>query len=286
VEKLLFDAKQRLARAGVDSPALSAQLLVAAALGVERIDLITHPEREIPREKAAVIEGFIARRERGEPVAYILGEKEFFGLSFLVDPAVLIPRPETEQIIELLQKEFDEKASFRFADLGTGSGCLAVTSCVLFPNARGTAVDISPDALALARRNAALHNVENRLAFTQADMRYPLGVEAELDVILTNPPYICEADMPGLSREVREFEPRWALAAGTEGMDLIEAMLPHAAKALKPGGLFLMEIGSDQGRKVEETLKILSTRTDVCFTAVSVEKDLAGLDRIVRALRT
>lgn len=286
VEHLLREAKLRLTHAGVDSPVLSAQLLVAAALDMERLDLIVHPERLVDSARLAKAEEYISRREKGEPVAYILGEKEFFGLSFSVDASVLIPRPETELIIELLQKRFPQDAAFTFADLGTGSGCLAVTSCVLFPRARGTAVDIGPQALAVAKENAERHGVENRLAFMQADMTYPIFASQSLDVILTNPPYVAREDMPGLSIEVRGFEPHKALEAGPCGMAVIEAMLHHAAAALKPEGVLLMEIGSDQGRKVEDALKNVRLETDVCFTSVSVEKDLAGLDRIAVAVRS
>ena len=180
--------------AGVDSPRLSAELLVAHALRCSRMKLNLERDRIPTDEEIEEIERLLVRREAGEPMAYILGEKEFYGLDFQVTPDVLIPRPETEHIIEEVESLFPKDSGVHFADLGTGSGILAVTICVLYPKAVGVAVDTSPAALEVAKSNAVHHGVEGRLSFQHADFTKQLFEPEGFDLVVTNPPYVTEGE--------------------------------------------------------------------------------------------
>ncbi|WP_207259611.1 peptide chain release factor N(5)-glutamine methyltransferase [Desulfovibrio sp. Huiquan2017] len=276
IQDVLKACESRLS--GVDSPRLSAELLAAHALGCSRLALNLERGRVLTGAELAAVEALIARRAAGEPVAYILGSREFYGLDFVVSPAVLIPRPETEHIVEGVEARFTKKQAFRFADLGTGSGILAVTLTTLFPEARGVAVDISADALDVARANAEAHNVADRLDFLQADFTVET-VEGAFDLVVSNPPYVTEAEFEAASHEVTGFEPTGALVSGADGLDHIRAMLPGVAAMLNPRGWLLMEIGCGQGQTV---INIIIDKRPL-FEEVGVEKDLAGRDRVVVA---
>lgn len=276
IQAVLKACESRLS--GVDSPRLSAELLAAHALGCSRLTLNLERGRVLTGKELAAVEALIARRAEGEPVAYILGSREFYGLDFVVSPAVLIPRPETEHIVEGVEARFAKGQAFRFADLGTGSGILAVTLTTLFPEARGVAVDISADALNVARANAEAHNVADRLDFLQADFTVET-VEGAFDLVVSNPPYVTEAEFAAASHEVTGFEPAGALVSGADGLDHIRAMLPGVAAMLNPGGWLLMEIGCGQGQAV---INIIIDKQPL-FEEVGVEKDLAGRDRVVVA---
>ena len=276
IQDVLKECESRLS--GVDSPRLSAELLAARALGCSRLSLVLERSRTLTDDEYAAVDALVARRETGEPVAYILGSREFYGLDFAVSPAVLIPRPETEHIVEAVEARYDKDFPLHFVDLGTGSGILAVTLATLFPAARGVAVDISADALDVARDNARAHGVADRLRFVRADFTRET-VEGRFDLVVSNPPYVTEAEFADASREVTGFEPTGALVSGRDGLDHIRAMLPGVASMLEPGGWFFMEIGCGQGQSVIDIV------TDKCqqFEEVAVQKDLAGLDRIVSA---
>ncbi|MGE4421298.1 MAG: peptide chain release factor N(5)-glutamine methyltransferase [Pseudodesulfovibrio sp.] len=276
IQDVLKECESRLS--GVDSPRLSAELLAAHALGCSRLTLNLERGRVLTDDEYAVVTALAARREKGEPVAYILGSREFYGLDFAVSPAVLIPRPETEHIVEAVEAAFSKGQAFRFADLGTGSGILAVTIAVLFPEARGVAVDISPKALAVARANAHAHNVAERIEFIQADFTRET-VEGQFDLVVSNPPYVSEPEFAAASREVTAFEPTGALVSGPDGLDHIRAMLPGVAAMLKPGGRFFMEIGYDQAKMITSII----IDKYALFEEVGVQKDLAGHDRVVSA---
>ncbi|WP_319585041.1 peptide chain release factor N(5)-glutamine methyltransferase [uncultured Pseudodesulfovibrio sp.] len=276
IQDVLKECESRLS--GVDSPRLSAELLAAQALGCSRLSLNLERGRVLTDNELAAIDTLVTRREAGEPVAYILGTREFYGLDFAVSPAVLIPRPETEHIVEAVEASFAKDQSFYFVDLGTGSGILAVTIASLFPKARGVAVDISPDALAMAQGNARTHNVLDRLEFRQMDFTHG-AVEGTFDLIVSNPPYVSEPEFAAASHEVTGFEPTGALVSGPDGLDHIRAMLSHVAAMLKPAGRFFMEIGYDQAKMVIDIID--SNHPE--FEVVGVQKDLAGLDRMVFA---
>ncbi len=280
VREILQKSADFLADRGVDSPALSAQLMLGKALRLTRLDLLLQSDRPLTEAELAAARELVRRRGRGEPAAYILGEKEFYGLAFSVTPACLIPRPETEHIVEEAEARFPRDAALAFADLGTGSGCLAVTLAVRFPQARGLAVDRSPGALAVARDNAARHGVGERLSLVQGDFADLAGLgvaQGSLDLVAANPPYVSEAEYADVSPEVRNFEPRGALTPGPTGLEAIAALAPGAHAALKPGGLLLLEMGMTQAAAVRGILE------QAGFAEVRIRKDLAGRDRVAVA---
>lgn len=274
-------ATERLAAAGVDAPRRSAELLAERALGLSRLELIVRKNDAPAPERLAAFDSLVLRREKGEPVAYLLGGKEFYGLELAVTPATLIPRPETETMVEEALKRFAADAPLVFADFGTGTGALAIALAHVFPNARGTAVDVSPEALDVARANAERHGLAARLAFLLGDMRQPLLPAASCDLIVSNPPYVTEGEYEALSREVRDFEPRLALVSGEDGLEHLRALLPHVAAALKPGGLFLCEIGAGQGNAALEAARAHAPK----LADGAILKDLAGLDRVLLSRR-
>ncbi|MDD3310658.1 peptide chain release factor N(5)-glutamine methyltransferase [Pseudodesulfovibrio sp.] len=271
---ILRESEARLA--GVDSPRLSAQLLMAEVLGCSTAAVYLDRDREVAPDQAARIAELVARRAGGEPVAYILGRREFYGLEFEVAPAVLIPRPETEHIVERVETLFARESAFHFADLGTGSGILAVTIATLFPHAKAVAMDLSEPALEVARRNAARHGVADRIRFVRGDFTRPLP-HGPYDLIVTNPPYVTEREMAEASPEVTAFEPASALVSGEDGLDHVRAMLGPVLDALRPGGALLMEVGWRHG----EPIKKIMSRDFPEIGPVSIIRDLAGYDRVV-----
>lgn len=272
---ILKESEERLH--GVDSPRLSAELLMTEVLGCRRIDLTLDRDRILTESEVAAIRNLVERREQGEPVAYILGRREFYGLDFSVTPDTLIPRPETEHIIEEVEQRFESSKAFRFADLGTGSGILAVTLATLFPNASGVAVDMSEGALDVARKNATSHGVGSRIEFLNGDFTKPLFPDHTFDLVVSNPPYVTRGDYENASQEVTAYEPKTALISGDDGLNHIRSMLPRVSAMVRTGGLFLMEIGYQQGQAI---IDIVSSRFPE-FNGIVVKKDLSGHDRIV-----
>lgn len=279
LKDVLSDATTVLAKAAVDSPALSAQLLAEKVFGLDRLQLVMEMNSVVDAGLVKEFAGLVERRAKGEPAAYILGVKEFFGLEFRVDPGVLIPRPETEEIVEKVLSRFDEGDEFLFADFGTGSGILAVTVAKMFPKARGVAIDLSPEAIKIARENALLHGVAQRILFVRADFNEQLLSEDRFDLVLANPPYLSEAELDEISFEVADFEPVSALVSGVDGDEDIRDSAPQIASALKSGGTVFMEIGYLQGgiaRDIFESCADFSGNVDVLT-------DLSDHDRIVVA---
>ena len=277
--------KIRAARllAHTDAPALTAQLLLCHVLGVDRVALIAHSEVVVPPEDETHLESFLERRAAGEPLAYILGFREFYGRDFAVDASTLIPRPETEHLIETALEFFEKRketgAPLRFLDLGTGSGCIAITLAAERPAWKGTAVDISSGTLNVARRNAEAHGVS--LSFLLADFTQALPfADADFDLVVSNPPYISEEEYAELDAGVRDFEPHTALVPGPEGMEHPRAVEEAARRLLKPGGLFLMEHGWLQG----EACRALCHED--FWKDVHTGRDLAGKDRFLFAVRS
>jgi release factor glutamine methyltransferase len=282
LREALAQARARLTKAGVDSPRLSAQVLAAHVIAEPRTRMLSDLDRYLDEERLDAYLALVDRRARGEPVAYILGEKEFYGLAFAVSAAVLIPRPETEHVVELALARFGSAARIAFADLGTGSGALAVTLAAHLPRARGLAVDLCPDALAVARANARRHGVAGRLLFARADFgRLPAPVRS-LDLLVANPPYVAEVDYPCLSPEVARFEPCRALVGGPDGVEQTARLAAEARRCLKPGGLALVEIGADRPDRAEQALALFPSSAG--WREAEVVADLAGLPRVVRAV--
>ena len=268
---------------GSDSPRLDAEVLLAEARGCQRIELYTAFDQVPADETLAAFRELVRRRAEGMPVAYLVGRREFYSLSFRVTQDVLIPRPETEfLLIRLLDlaKGMAEQAEIRIADVGTGSGILAVCAARQLANAKVTAIDISPAALAVAQANAADHGVSERVEFIESDLFAAVPAEQRFDFVVSNPPYVTSAEMEELLPEVKNFEPRIALEAGPRGTEAIERLLPQAAERLNAGGGLLMEISPMLEAAVRELVS-----EDSRFELGPTIKDLAGLARVIQARR-
>jgi release factor glutamine methyltransferase len=273
---LVADIATRLAGAGVEAARAEAWLLLAAATGCRRAELMAGAAARLDAAGAARLDELVRRRAAREPIAYILGEKEFWSLTFEVGPAVLIPRPESETVVEAVLGEIKgRRGALRLLDLGTGSGCLLLALLSELPNATGLGIDDSGAALALAARNAARLGVAARAAFRRG--RWGEGMEGPFDVIVGNPPYVAESEWPALQPEIREFEPKAALVAGADGLAAYRALAPDCARLLAPDGLCALEIGFGQGDAVAEILG----RHGLKVTAR--HRDLAGIERCLIA---
>jgi release factor glutamine methyltransferase len=283
VGRLLQWTTDYLKRRGSETPRLDAEVLLAEALGCARIDLYTTFEA-VPGEAVRTeFRRLVRRRAEGAPVAYLVGRREFYSLSFRVTPDVLIPRPETEFLVVALldlarQRPPDEPIAI--CDVGTGSGIIAVCAARHLPNCRVTALDISPGALEVARANVAEHRLEERIELVESDLFAALGGARRFDFVVSNPPYVSRSDLGKLAPEVQRFEPPVALMAGEHGMDVIERLVPEAAEHLNPGGYLLMEISPLRHEMVEKLLA-----SDGRFQPGPTVKDLARLPRVVQAMR-
>ncbi len=261
---------------GLDSPRLDAELLVAHALRVERMRLyMDHHKPLLPEELGAIREG-VRRRGQHEPVAYIIGERGFWKHDLQVDPRVLVPRPETERLVEIALEALAEQEAPRIADVGTGSGCIALSLAADKPAARVFAIDLSVEALAVAQANAARLEVAN-VEFMQGSVLEP--APGELDLVVSNPPYIPSADVERLMPDVARYEPRLALDGGADGMEVIRPLVAQAAEKLRPGGQLMMEIAFDQGPAVKALMESAG------WVDVVVHQDYASLDRVVVGAR-
>ena len=291
VEELLRSGVERLRDSGSETPRLDAELLLGHAIGIERTAVIAHANAAVGADAAARFDRDVGRRATGEPVAYIRGLKEFYGLAFAVDGRALIPRPETEKLVELAETEVMRRLtsgprpagapSIRVADVGTGSGCVAVALGVALRRRRVMtdveiiATDGSPDALDLARENAVGHGVADRVRFLEADLLPPVVVTA-FDLVLANLPYVRTDAIDGLP-VAASFEPRAALDGGRDGLRVIARLLARLPEALADDGVALVEIGADQGEAI-----VALARNELPGWACDVERDLAGLPRVAR----
>lgn len=257
-------------------PRRDAELLLLHVIDRDRTFLLTHPEAELTSAQMMQYEAWLRRRATHEPIQYILGEQEFYGLTFTVTRDVLIPRPETEHLVETLLARVPHDQPSRIADIGTGSGAIAVTLAHALPQAHITALDISEAALAVAQRNAETHHVTNRMRFLRSDLLSAVADES-FDAIVSNPPYVAEADRATLEPQVRDYEPSSALFAGPSGLDIYRCLIPQAHAALKPTGWLLMEIG--QGQR-EALAQLLSGWSNISFI-----NDLQGIPRVAVAQR-
>jgi release factor glutamine methyltransferase len=269
-------AQQRLKAAGVDSPAIDARLLLEAATGATRADILTDPHRELSHDQADLLDEWLARREKREPVARILGRKGFWKLLLNLTDAVLVPRPETECIVDMILKQTEAGEAFQMADLGVGSGAILLSVLSERPAARGVGTDISEEALAVARDNAGNIGIDNRAAFLRTSWGSGLA-DASFDFVASNPPYIRSSVIPTLDPEVYNHDPHLALDGGESGLDAYEALAPEIFRLLKPGGRALLEIGFDQAAEVENLMK------NEGFADVTTYLDLSNLPRVVVA---
>lgn len=277
VSEALQAGSGRLRRAGVESPRLDAELLMAKALGWSRTALISGGKSLVPPDALSRFEAFVERRLAHEPSALILGRREFFGLEFLLKPGVLVPRPETELLVELgLTRLAESEGPPRFAEIGVGSGCVSISLLHKLPEALACATDISDVALAVAGENARLHGVSSRLHLCHGSMLAPLPPESGLyDLIVSNPPYVRTGDLAQLPPEVRFWEPPKALDGGEDGLDAVRAILTQAPSRLAPKGRILIEIGQGQA----EAAKRLAEGGP--FQVEAVHPDLAAVPRVV-----
>ncbi len=249
--RLLTWATDFLRRHGSESARLEAQLLLASVTSLDRVGLYVHFDRPASPAELQAFKALVQRRTRGEPVAYILGTREFFGRTFAVRTGVLVPRPETELLVEkVLAFARSGEAHTRIVDVGTGSGIIAITLALELPEAVVVAVDVSDDALAVASENAERHGVRDRVRLLRSDLlaRGPTG-QGVVDIVVSNPPYLPDDLMATLPRDVRDFEPHLALHGGPDGLAVIRRLLPEAARVLRPQGLLALEVaGTEQGR--------------------------------------
>lgn len=299
VRTVLREAFAQLCAAGVASHTLAAELLLMHTLGRDRTWIYAHPEEEISAADTERFFAVISRRAAGEPTQHLTGKQEFWGLEFEVTSDVLIPRPETEHVIEVAldrlgvreiragRPQKNDGAGLRIVDVGTGSGCIAIALAKELPAAEIYATDISSAALAVARRNARRHDVAKRVSFLEGNLlkrsgewRVPSGEqEPKFDVIVSNPPYIGRRDAAALMREVREHEPEIALYGGEEGYELYADLIAQAAEHLKPGGILVLELGYDSLPAVRPLLN------SPIWTSVGVTNDLSGIPRVIAAER-
>jgi release factor glutamine methyltransferase len=261
---------------------MNAELLLMFTLGCDRAYLHAHPERELSASEQARYDDALAERARGVPAQYITGHQEFWAMDFIVTPAVLIPRPETEHVIETVLQlacvgRAPSPAALRLVDVGTGSGCIVLALANELPQAEIHATDISPAALEIARANAARHQLGSRVQFHETDLLQGLQPKA-FDFVISNPPYVGECEADQVQLEVRKFEPRQAVFAGPTGLEVIARLIPQARDALKPGGRLVMEISGTIADGVKRLLE--------GWDEVRMTNDLQGIPRVVSARTT
>jgi release factor glutamine methyltransferase len=297
LKQALDSAVSRLEENAVGSPRMNAELLLMFTLSCDRAYLYAHPERELTAPELTRYDETLVERSRGVPAQYITGHQEFWGLDLVVSPAVLIPRPETEHIVETvlalargdsplrpnmtgrgtgLADQEDPDCPLRMVDVGTGSGCIALALATELPRAEIWATDISPAALEIARANAARLQLAERVCFRQGDLLEGMAPpEARFDFVISNPPYVGEGEADKLQREVKKFEPKEAVFAGAQGLDVFVRLIPQACHFLRPGGWLVMEMGYSQ----EEPVRALLSE----WREVQVVPDLQGILRVILA---
>jgi release factor glutamine methyltransferase len=285
IAQAIIEGSRRLRAAGIDHDRLTAGLLLRHLIGVERTHLLTRSEEPVGATQYRDYLALVGRRAAGEPLQYLTGHQEFYGLEFMVTPDVLIPRPETEFLIERVVKLVEESKleSPLIADIGTGSGCIAVTIAKLLPGARLIATDVSPAALTVAQRNAERHSVRDRIEFLEADLLAPLagsGLQGAVDILASNPPYVNQDGRQLLQREVREWEPHEALFGGADGLDIYRRLVAESAQILKPEGYLVLEIGFSQLEAISEIASGSGLRLS------DVTRDLQGIPRVVCLQKT
>lgn len=283
IGRLLQWTADYLKRHGSESPRLEAEVLLSHALGCPRIALYTRFEEQPAEAPRTAFRDLVRRRAEGTPVAYLVGRREFYSLSFRVTPDVLVPRPETEHLVVALldlAQQWPGDGPLRLADVGTGSGIIAVTAARQQPRFRVTAVDSSAAALEVARQNAADHQVAERIRFVEGDLLGGVPEEERFELVASNPPYVSQSEFEQLPADVRQFEPRQALVGGPTGTEVIARLIPQAARRLVPGGRLLMEISPMILQAVEGLVA-----AEPLLEAQPTIKDLARLPRVIQAVR-
>lgn len=276
IARSLLEAAEILQNNQVADARREAKLLLAFVLRQNQTYLIAHDDAVLSDEQRAQFFDLIARRANGEPTQYIVGRQEFYNLDFVVNPNVLIPRPETEILVEAALEILSPQSNQFFCDIGTGSGAIAVAIAKNLPDARGVAVDISPPALAVAKQNALLNQVENQLQFVESNVFDAFRIpHSAFRIILSNPPYVSSNDKPTLQREVVNYEPHNALFAGVDGFDVIKKLLSDAPQFLIENGFLLFEIGFGQGERIVD---LIDKNT---WKLIEIRRDLQNIERVV-----
>jgi release factor glutamine methyltransferase len=280
IAEAILQGANKLRKSGVPQERREAGSLLMYVMGCDHTYILAHADDQLTDEQVEMYGDSLDARASGRPLQYITGRQEFFGLEFEVTPDVLIPRPETELLIEAALARVSPNVGPFICDVGTGSGCVAISLLHELPQARGMALDISTAALAVAERNAQRHGVNERLSFLASDCFSALTAEPApaFDLIVSNPPYVAEGAIEGLQREVRDFEPRVALTAGADGLAIIRRLLLESRGYLKSGGIFMFEMGFDQHDAVNELIAAADCEL------LEIYDDLQGIPRIV-ALR-
>ena len=284
IGRLLSWTVDYLSKHGAENPRLDAEVLLAEARGCRRIDLYAAYGDDADEPTRTAFRELVRRRAEGTPVAYLVGRREFYALDFEVNPDVLIPRPETELLVVALldnvKKLPASNTMIEIADVGTGSGALAVCAVKYARNSHVTAIDISPAALAVARRNAERHGLADRVTFVEGNLLSAEPAEPRFDYIVSNPPYVSTSEMEQLARDVRDHEPHVALCAGERGTDVVAPLIEQAASRLKPGGTLLIEVSPMIADEVEQLIRKQSS-----LELGQTIRDLAGHPRVVQAIK-
>src|SRR2546422_5089706 len=276
IAEAILQGAHALRKAGVPEARREAGSLLAYVLGRDRTFILSHADDPISEEQLKMFCGTLDWRAAGKPLQYITGHQEFFGLDFEVTHDVLIPRPETELLVEKALELASTEAALVICDVGTGSGCIAITLLHELPHARGMAIDVSLEAIEVAKRNASTHSVSERLEFVVSDCFAGLNKRSPVfDLVVSNPPYVSAHDLEGLQREVRDYEPHLALQAGADGLTIIRRLLVDAGAYLKSGGHFLFEIGLNQHQAVEQLVD------PGLWKLLDIYSDLQGIPRTV-----
>ena len=281
VKRLLTWTADFLKKKGSESPRLDAEVLLSHVLSWPRVQLYTHFEQEVEEGARSAFRELVKKRAEGAPVAYLVGRKEFFSLPMIVSPAVLIPRPDTETAVVVALDCLKGKHAPRVVDVGTGSGCLALAIAKHHPTAQIIAIDFSGEALAVARQNAEVLGLGQRVEFREGDVLAPVGDEDSFDLIVSNPPYIPSGDIAGLEAGVRDFEPRLALDGGPDGLLMVGRLIEEAHNLLKPDGDLVLETGADQEAPVRA---LIVSRGG--FAPSTTIRDAANHPRVIRATRS
>ena len=274
VRELLLRAVDELRAAGVDTPVLDAEIMLSRTLGRSRTELLAHPEAVPPQEVVERFSGWVSRRSRREPLAYIIGEREFYGICFEVSPAVLIPRPETEILVETAIGLIKDVPAPRIADIGLGSGAVAVSIAKAAPDAVIYGTESSVDALEIARRNAQRADAHNRTHFLQGDLLEPLA-GMTFHLIVSNPPYIPSDEIESLQPEIAKYEPSQALDGGPDGLECHRRLAGSASAYLEDKGVLAVEVGAGQADAVEGLFRAAGLR------GVRSVRDYSGIERVV-----
>jgi release factor glutamine methyltransferase len=277
IRDVLDWAARDFARRGIESARLDAELLVGKALGIDRVGLYLDLNRPLQEEERRAIRPLVARRRQREPVAYILGHKDFYGRRFTVTPEVLIPRPDTETLIDHALQCLEQDAAWNVLDVGTGSGAIAITIAAERPLTMVTATDVSASALDIAVKNAVAHRVASRIRFERADL---VTAEGTYDLIVSNPPYVASPELASTEPEVREHEPQIALDGGADGLQVVKRLLAAAERVTMPGAQMLIEVGLGQAASA---LDFAASKT--AWTPVATYRDLNRVDRVIHLRR-